>query len=129
LGRGDRRHRAQDPRDAKADQAAHGRYSRIDEKFSMSEIRKDRQSWTVAPVTPDGILQLAHAFQGAKTLLSAVELGVFAALVGGPLKLEPLRKRIQISERATRDFLDSLVALGMLVRADDGNYANTAETD
>src|SRR4051812_17905601 len=74
-------------------------------------------------------MQLAQAFQGAKTLLSAVELGVFAALADGPLDLESVRKRICISERGARDFLDTLVSLGMLARDKDGCYANTAETD
>ena len=78
-------------------------------------------------MSSDRIMQLGQAFQGAKTLLSAVELGVFAALVDGPLDLESVRERIQINERGTRDFLDALVALGMLARQ-DGRYANTAET-
>jgi hypothetical protein len=80
-------------------------------------------------VTPDRIMQLGHAFQGAKTLLSAVELGVFTVLAGGPLDLQALSEEIGINDRGARDFLDALVALCMLRRHPDGRYCNTAETD
>ncbi|MDB5927846.1 MAG: methyltransferase [Betaproteobacteria bacterium] len=79
--------------------------------------------------TPDCIMQLGHAFQGSKTLLSAVELGVFTALAHGPLELDTLRDQLGINERGVRDFLDALVALGMLTRHEDGRYSNTIETD
>jgi len=78
-------------------------------------------------VTPDRIMDLGHAFFASRALLSAVELGVFTALADGPLDLEALRKRVGIHDRGARDFLDALVALGMLVRQ-DGRYANSAET-
>jgi hypothetical protein len=80
-------------------------------------------------VTPDRIMELGHAFRASKTLLSAVELGVFTVLADGPVDLGTLRERACINERGGRDFLDALVALGMLVRHGDGRYANTAETD
>jgi hypothetical protein len=81
--------------------------------------------------TPDRIMQLGAAFWGSKTLLSAVELGVFAALGSGSLPLEGLRRRLGLHPRAARDFFDALVALGMLDRDDGDNphYRNTAETD
>lgn len=78
--------------------------------------------------TPDRILELGTVFRDSKTLLSAVELGVFAALAAGPLPLEELRRRLGLHPRAARDFFDALVALGMLDRNHDG-YLNTAETD
>jgi O-methyltransferase domain/Dimerisation domain len=79
-------------------------------------------------VTPEEILQLGLAFWGSKTLLSAVELGVFSELSGGPLAREELAVRLGLHPRGARDFLDALVALGMLEREDD-RYANTAATD
>src|SRR5204862_7191479 len=36
---------------------------------------------------------------------------------------------IGINERAARDFLDALVALGMLERDDNGRYGNSPATD
>lgn len=39
-------------------------------------------------VTPERILQLGHAFRACKTLLGAVELGVFTVLARGPLDWE-----------------------------------------
>ena len=80
-------------------------------------------------VAPDGVLHLANAFRGAKVLMSAVELGVFTELAGGPLSLETLRRHIDIHERGTRDFLDALAAMGLLVRDAHGRYANTPEAD
>lgn len=37
----------------------------------------------MAHVTPDAILQLGFGYWGSRTLLSAVELGVFSELGGG----------------------------------------------
>jgi O-methyltransferase domain/Dimerisation domain len=80
-------------------------------------------------VTPDRIVQLGLAFRGAKTLLSAAELGVFTALAEKPLDGETLAKQIGIHERGARDFFDALVALGMLERDESGRYANTPEAN
>jgi len=78
--------------------------------------------------TPDKIMQLGMAFWGSKTLLSAVELGVFTHLAKGPQSLGELQKTFDLHDRSARDFLDALVALGMLVR-DNGKYSNTPETN
>src|SRR5215472_18291897 len=78
-------------------------------------------------VKPDSILQLGLAFWGSKTLLSAVELGVFTELAKGPLDGEALRARLGLHQRSARDFFDALVALGMLQR-NDGLYSNTPAT-
>lgn len=80
-----------------------------------------------AAPSPEGILQLGLAFWGAKTLLSAVELGVFTELARGPRQWEGLAEDVGLHPRAARDFLDALVALGMLER-DGSVYRNTAET-
>jgi len=83
----------------------------------------------MTPASPDRILELGHAYRACRTLLSAVELGVFTALAEGPLDRDALGRRVGIHPRGARDFLDALVALGMLVRSDDGLYANTIEAD
>jgi SAM-dependent methyltransferase len=80
-------------------------------------------------VTPADIMQLGWAFWGSKTLLSAVELGVFTELASaGGLDSEALRERLGLDPRSATDFFDALVALGMLER-EDGRYANTPATD
>ena len=79
-------------------------------------------------VTPEAILQLGLGFWGSKALLSAIELGVFGVLADGPAGEDQLRARLGLHERGARDFLDALVALGMLER-EDGVYRNTSETD
>jgi hypothetical protein len=80
-------------------------------------------------VTPDAIMQLGLGFWGSKTLLSAVELGVFSELAdGGPLDAEALRERLGLHQRSATDFFDALVALGMLER-EQGRYANTPATE
>ena len=76
-------------------------------------------------VTPEKILQLGFGFWASKTLLSAVELGLFTELAKGPADGETLRTRLRLHPRAARDFFDALVALGMLERQ-DGRYRNTA---
>jgi hypothetical protein len=79
-------------------------------------------------VTPDAIMQLGLGFWASKTLLSAVELGLFTELAKGSLDADQLTARLKIHKRAARDFFDALVALGMLKR-DGTRYSNTPETD
>jgi hypothetical protein len=78
--------------------------------------------------TPERIMQLGLGFWGSKTLLSAVEIGLFTELAKGSLDFETLAERLMLHPRSARDFLDSLVALGMLKR-DGDRYSNTPETD
>ncbi|HET6805258.1 MAG TPA: methyltransferase [Frateuria sp.] len=78
--------------------------------------------------SPDAILQTGLAFWASKTLLSAIELGVFTHLARGPSELPALRDALGLHPRSAGDFFDALVALGFLART-GGRYANTAETD
>ena len=79
-------------------------------------------------LNPDPILRLGMAYWGSKTLLSAVELGVFTALADGPKDGTTLAKELGLHPRSSRDFLDALVALSVLDR-DQGIYSNTPITD
>ena len=93
----------------------------------MNEPQADAVEQT--PVTPDAIMQLGLGFWGSKTLLSAVELGVFSELADGDaVDGEALRERLGLHPRSATDFFDALVALGMLERH-DGRYANTPATE
>lgn len=78
--------------------------------------------------TPDRILETGLAFWASKTLLSAIEIGVFTELARGPESFEALRGRLGLHPRAAADFLDALVALGFL-RRDGDRYSNTPETE
>ena len=78
-------------------------------------------------ITPERIMQLGLGFWASKALLSAVELGLFTELAAGPLTGEQLSTKVQIHERGAKDFLDTLVAVGMLNRTGE-QYSNTPET-
>ena len=79
--------------------------------------------------TPDRVMQLGFGFWGSKTLLSAIELGLFTELAKGALDARTISERLGLHPRSARDFLDTLVALGMLERNAEGLYSNTGETD
>ena len=84
-----------------------------------------------ADPSPADILQIGMGFWASKTLLSAVELGVFTELARGPKTGAELERALKLHPRATADFLDALVALGMLARRGDGaegRYMNTPAT-
>jgi hypothetical protein len=78
--------------------------------------------------TPEHILQVGLGFWASKVLLSAIEMGLFTELAHHPADLETLQGRMGLHPRASRDFLDTLVALGFLERR-DGHYGNTPATD
>jgi hypothetical protein len=67
-------------------------------------------------------------FWASKTLLSAVEIGLFTELAKNPEDLPTLQRKLGLHPRSARDFLDALVALGFLKR-EDGKYSNTLSTD
>jgi hypothetical protein len=79
-------------------------------------------------VTPDRILQTGFGFWSSKVLLSAVEMEIFTELAKHPADLPTLQGRLGLHPRAARDFLDTLVALGFLLRI-DGIYHNSPESD
>jgi hypothetical protein len=78
--------------------------------------------------TPEPILQLGMGFWGAKTLLTAVEFGLFTALAERPLDSKGVIAELGLQPRGAADFLDALVAFGMLERTGE-EYRNTAATD
>jgi hypothetical protein len=94
---------------------------------ATAEPASELNAATAAP-SPEHILQTGLAFFASKTLLSAVEMEVFTELARGPEPLEPLAGRLGLHPRSSRDFLDTLVALGFLERTGDA-YSNTPSTD
>ena len=84
-----------------------------------------------APLDPARIIQTGLGFWASKTLLSAVELGLFGVLGDKALTGAELTKALGLHERANPDFYDALLATGFLERDGDGpaaRYRNTAET-
>jgi hypothetical protein len=79
-------------------------------------------------MTPERILQIGMGFWASKTLLSAVELGLFTELAKAPLSLPDMAVRLKLHPRSARDFLDALVALRLLTRT-EGRYANAPDSD
>ena len=80
-------------------------------------------------ISPDRLVELGSAYRRAKVLLSAVELDLFSVLAKGPLDAEALALSLHVHSRGARDFFDTLVALGLLVRESDGRYANVPDCD
>ncbi len=84
-----------------------------------------------APLSPARITEVGMAFWPSKTLLSAVELGVFTTLGGSSMTGSELQQALGLHDRANPDFFDTLVALKFLERDGDGpggRYRNTPET-
>ncbi len=79
-------------------------------------------------LVPDHILQVGMGFWASKTLLSAIEMGLFTELAGHSEDLETLEGRLGLHRRAARDFLDALVALQFLERR-EGKYGNTPSSE
>jgi len=78
--------------------------------------------------TPEHIMRIGLGFWASKALLSAVEMEIFTELARRPEDLETLRGRLGLHPRSARDFLDTLVSLGLLERV-EGKYGNTPATD
>src|SRR3712207_3555363 len=83
----------------------------------------------VSSATPERIMQLGLGFWASKTLLSAVELGLFTELAKDPLDAPTIGDRLGLHPRSVRDFLDALVSLNMLERDPKRLYSNTPESD
>jgi hypothetical protein len=76
-------------------------------------------------------MEVGLGFWRSKTLLSAVELGLFTKLAKQSMTGRELQEQLGLSARANPDFFDALVALRFLERDGDGpeaRYRNTEET-
>ncbi len=68
------------------------------------------------PQGPGAVLQMLQGAQVTAALSAAIDLGVFAALAGGPLPMEKVAIRIESPARSTRILLDALVVVGLLTK-------------
>ena len=81
-----------------------------------------------AQASADRIEQVAFGFMASKVLFSAIEFGLFTELAQRPLDANEIKARLKLHPRSVRDFLDALVALGMLERQGE-SYSNSVEAD
>lgn len=97
---------------------------------SASTPGGQRNTDRAAVPVPERIRHLALAFRESRVLLSAIELGVFTELsTNGPGTAGALGVRLGVHPRGARDFFDTLVALDLLDRDEDGAYSNTEESE
>ncbi|MCW2881631.1 MAG: O-methyltransferase family protein [Sphaerisporangium sp.] len=91
-------------------------------------VRDGKEGLPMTSTAPEidsahGILRLANAFCDAQALLTAAELDLFTVLHEGPATEEDIRGRLGLHGRGLRDFLQLLVALGLLEER-NGRYGN-----
>ena len=82
-------------------------------------------------VDPSRIMQVGMGFWASKTVLSAVELGLFTKLGNGGMTGSQIADVLELHPRAIPDFPDALVALDLLDREGEGSdalYRNTQTT-
>lgn len=79
-------------------------------------------------ISPEPILQVGLGFMASKALLTAVELDLFSQLAEGPRTGGDLAEVLELHPRGAADFLDALVALGVLERS-GGVYRNSPSAD
>lgn len=77
---------------------------------------------------PEHIMQVGLGFWGSKTLLTAVELGLFTELAKGPKSADEIKGTFKLHSRSVKDFLDALVAMNFLQRSND-KYSNSPDVD
>lgn len=66
--------------------------------------------------TGDGILELARGYQAASVLIAAAELDVFSLLAENHWSSDEIARLAKSDPRATAALLDSLAALGLLIK-------------
>lgn len=71
---------------------------------------------TDAVAAPEDLLGRAMAFQHAKLVMTALEVGLFELLRVGPATEDQVRERLGLHLRGTAHFLGALVELGVLQR-------------
>jgi SAM-dependent methyltransferase len=79
-------------------------------------------------INPQRVWELGVAYFSYCALITALDLRLFDLLAGKPATEPALRARVGLHPRLSRDFLDTLVATGMLQR-DDGVYSNSPVAD
>ncbi|WP_445737771.1 methyltransferase [Mariniflexile sp.] len=71
---------------------------------------------TQQPINPSKILQTGTGFFNSKTLLTAVNMGLFTVLGDNKMSGKDIQKNLGLHDRSLYDFLDALVAMAFLER-------------
>ncbi|NKI27556.1 methyltransferase [Arenibacter sp. 6A1] len=90
------------------------------------------ETTSTTQVNPSKIMQVATGFFAAKTLLTAVNMGLFTILANRSLSGKEIQQKLKLHNRSLYDFLDALVALGFLQRSglkETSTYKNTEDSD
>lgn len=95
------------------------------------EIRHAFDGGAIEPPLPrtptaDRVLETAMAFWQSAVLVTAHELGLFAALGAGPCDAGSLERRLGVRPDAITDLLDALLMLGLIERSGE-QYRNAPE--
>lgn len=83
-------------------------------------------------IDPSRILQIGMGFFASKTMLTAVNMGLFTHLAKSDLTGQAIKEKLGLHNRGLYDFLDTLVALGFLKRIglkETAVYSNARDTD
>ena len=83
-------------------------------------------------VDPGKIMQIGLGFWASKTLLTAINMGLFTYLAEKELTGQEIKTKLGLHERSLYDFLDTLVALGFLQRSglkETASYSNSIDSD
>jgi len=83
-------------------------------------------------VDPSKIMQVGMGFWASKTLLTAVNMGVFTFISEDGKKGTEIISELGLHKRSAYDFLDTLVALGFLEKnglKENAVYSNAADTN
>ena len=83
-------------------------------------------------INPSKIMQIGMGFWASKTLLTAVNMGLFTHLANGALSGQEIQNKLGLNPRSLFDFLDTLVALGFLNRSgikESASYSNSEDSD
>ena len=83
-------------------------------------------------VDPSKIMEIGMGFFASKTMLTAVNMGLFTHLATADLSGQAIKEKLGLHNRGLYDFLDTLVALGFLQRTgikETAIYHNAADAD
>ena len=83
-------------------------------------------------IDPSKIMQVGMGFWASKTLLTAVNMGLFTLLASKPMNGMEIQEHLGLHQRSLYDFLDALVALGFLDREglkETAIYRNSEDAD